>query len=49
VSIKPKYILIAANAHNYVFRDVSADSVFGNVQYLVPRYVWARWSRGDYP
>lgn len=43
---KGRYRLHRSNAHFYCFRSVGYPA---EPDYLVPRHVWARWLRGDYP
>jgi hypothetical protein len=43
--MKPHYVLVSANGHAYLFRDVNSYGT-GLTSYLIPRWRWAAMCKG---
>lgn len=46
--MKPRYVLVRANFHHYIFEDVHQPDPW-RAQYLMPRWRWARMCQGRWP
>lgn len=44
--MKPRYRLVDANPHNFLFEDVNAASPPFRVHYLMPRWRWVEMCKG---